>query len=82
MLASGPQHDDADAGIGVERLEHRAQLFALGHRDDVERWPVEDHVGALPLGVQLQAETVETLGERRHQRRQIAHAIPSGTRQR
>ena len=25
MLAGGPQHDDADASIGVERLEHRAQ---------------------------------------------------------
>src|ERR1700731_1622373 len=30
-----------------ERLEHGAQLLALGHRDDVERWPVEDHFGAL-----------------------------------
>src|SRR6516165_1129567 len=82
MLAGGPQHDDADARIGGERLEHRAQLFALGHRDDVERLPVEDHVGALPLGIRRQAEAVETFGEHRHQRRRIAHAIPSGTRRR
>jgi hypothetical protein len=82
MLAGGPQDDDADAGNGVERLEHRAQLLALCHRDDVERWPVEDHIGALPLGIQLQAEAVETLGECRRQRRRIAHAIPSDTRRR
>ena len=30
MLAHGAQHDDADARVGVERLEHRAQLLALG----------------------------------------------------
>ena len=75
MLAGGPQHDDADAGISIERLEHRAQFLALGHRNDVERWPVEDHVGALPLGIQLQAEAVETFGEPWHQPRRIAHAI-------
>ena len=69
MLAGGPQHDDADARIGVERLEHGAQLLALGHRDDVERRPVEDHIGALPLGIDLEAEAVETIGERRQQRR-------------
>ena len=47
MLAAGPQHDDADPRIGVGHLEGGAQLFALGHRDDVERRPVEDDVGAL-----------------------------------
>jgi hypothetical protein len=50
MLPGGPQHDDADAGISIERLEHRAQFLALGHRNDVERWPVEDHVGLQPGG--------------------------------
>src|ERR1700756_2860998 len=69
-------------GISIERLEHRAQFLALGHRNDVERWPVEDHVGALPLGIQLQAEAFEAFGEPWHQPRRIAHAIPSGTRRR
>jgi hypothetical protein len=64
-------------GISIERLEHRAQFLALGHRNDVERWPVEDHVGALPLGIQLQAEAFEAFGEPWHQPRRIAHAIPS-----
>src|SRR6516225_7496715 len=51
MLAGGPQHNHADARIGVEPLEHRAQFLALSHRDDVERRPVEDHIGALTLGI-------------------------------
>src|SRR5262249_1007743 len=36
MLAGGPQYDDADAGINIERLKYNAQLLALGHHNDVE----------------------------------------------
>ena len=43
----------------VERLEHQAKLVALRHRDDVERRPVEDDVGALARRVDLDAEAVE-----------------------
>ena len=61
MLADRAQHDDAHARILVERLEHEAKLVALRHRDDVERRPVEDDVGALARGVDLDAEAVEAL---------------------
>jgi hypothetical protein len=40
MLAHRPQHDYPHPRIGVEHLEDRAQLLALGHRDDVEGRPV------------------------------------------
>ena len=53
------QHDDAHACVLVERLEHQPQLVALRHRDDVERRPVEDDVGALARRVDLDAEAVE-----------------------
>ena len=49
---------------------------------DPERQRADVILDRLPLGIQLQAEAVETLGERRHQRRRIAHAIPSDTRRR
>ena len=59
MLADRAHHDDAHARILVERLEHEAKLVALRHRHDVERRPVEDHVGALARRVDLDAEAVE-----------------------
>src|SRR6266566_778502 len=59
MLALGAQHDDSDAPFGVERLEGRAQLLSLGHRDDVERRPVEDDIGALARRIDLDPEPVE-----------------------
>ena len=40
-------------------LEHQPKLVALRHRDDVERRPVEDDVGALARGIDLDAEAVE-----------------------
>ena len=58
-----PQYDDADPRVGVERLEHGTQLLALGHCDDIERRAVEDHIGALPRGIDLEAEAVENIGE-------------------
>ena len=61
MLAHRPQHDDAHARVLVQRLEHHAQLIALPHLDDVERRPVEHHVGALARGVDLDAKAVEFL---------------------
>ena len=59
MLTDRPHHDDADVVIGVEPFEGRAQLVALRHGYDIERRPVEDHIGALALGVDLDPETVE-----------------------
>ena len=52
-----PQYDDADPRVGVERLEHGTQLLTLGHRDDIERRAVEDHIGALPRGIATSALT-------------------------
>src|SRR6202035_3194650 len=67
MLALGAQHNDPDAPIGVERLESRAQLLALGHRYDVERRPVENNVSSLPRapGPTRAARTRGSLTERR-----------------
>ena len=70
MLTDRAHDDDAHARILVERLEHEAKLIALRHRHDVERRPVEDHVGALARGIDLDAEAVERrearIGESRH----------------
>ena len=68
MLADCAQHDHAHRRIFIERLEHEAQLVALRHGDDVERRAIEDHVGALARGVDLDAKAVERrqarIGER------------------
>jgi hypothetical protein len=65
MLAQRPHYDDADAVVGIERLEGDAQVLALRHRNDVERRPIEDHIGTLAPGVDLDAETVERAGDYR-----------------
>src|SRR5712692_10830408 len=62
MLALGAQHDDPDAPIGVEGLEGRAQLLAFGHRDDVEWRPVENDIGALARGIDLDTKAIEPVG--------------------
>jgi hypothetical protein len=59
VFARRPQHNDADHGIGVERLECHAQLLALPHRDHAQRWPVEDDVAAFASGVDFNAKPVE-----------------------
>src|SRR5262249_34971973 len=59
VLAHAAQHDDAHARVLVERLEDETQLIALRHGDDIERRPVEHHVGAFMFGVEFDAETVE-----------------------
>ena len=59
MLANRAQHDDTYPRIFVKRFEHEAQLVALRHLDDVERRPVENHVGALALGIDIDAKAVE-----------------------
>src|SRR5579862_1476278 len=73
MLAHGPQHVHAHARVFVQGLEHRAELIALPHLDDVERRPVKHHVGALARGVDLDTEAVELL-VLQTQIRQRAHA--------
>ncbi len=64
MLAHGAQHDDPHPRILVERLEHEPQLIALSHFDDVQRRPVEHDIGALTLGIDLDAKSVELLQAR------------------
>ena len=59
MLADRAHHDDAHARIFIQRLEHQPQLVALRHRDDVERWPVENDVGALTPLVDFDLKAVE-----------------------
>ncbi len=58
MLADGAQHDHPHARVLVDRFERQPQLVTLRHFDDVERRPVEDHVGALALGIDLDAKAV------------------------
>ena len=83
MLADGAQHDDAHPFILVQRLEHEPQLVALRHRNDVERRAVEDHVGALARGIDLDAKAVERgearVGESRtHRLRFLRCDLPCG----
>ena len=59
MLADRADHDNPHALIFVQCLEHEPQLVALRHRDDVERWAVENDVGALAHLVDFDLETVE-----------------------
>ena len=76
MLAHGAQHDDAHAGIFVERLKDEAKLIAFAHFDDVQRRPVEHDIGAFAGGIDLDAEAVELLQTRIGKRRggRIGHA--------
>src|SRR5580704_7823333 len=64
VLAGGAQHDDAHAGILVERFEDQTKLIALPHFDDVERRPVENDVGAFAGRIDLDAKAVEGLQAR------------------
>ena len=79
MLADGAQHDDPYPRILVDRFEHEAQLVALRHLDDVERRPVEDHVGALALVVDLDPEAVEAreprIGKSHGRAHTLAHTV-------
>src|SRR5581483_8928653 len=59
VLADRAQHDDAHAGVLVERLENQAQLVALRHLDHIERGAVEDDVRALLALVELHGKAVE-----------------------
>jgi hypothetical protein len=60
MLAGRAHDDDADALVRFESLEDGAQLLALRHGDDIERRPVEDHIGA--LAIDIDPETVKRVG--------------------
>ena len=62
MLTQRPHHDDADVLVDIRSLEGGAQLLTLRHRDNIERRPVEDHIGTLAPGVDLNVETVERAG--------------------
>src|SRR5207248_296617 len=73
MLAVRAQHDDAHPAVRVGGLEGDAQLFALTHRDDVERRPVEDDVDAFLRGIDLDPEAVEPVGLRRAPRRHLGY---------
>lgn len=53
VLAPGAHDDHAHAVVLVERLECSAQLVAGVHRNDVERRAMQDDVGALAGGVDL-----------------------------
>ena len=59
ILAFRAEHDNAHIVVTVERREHRRELLALRHADDVERRPVENDVG--PCAVYFHAEAVEVL---------------------
>jgi len=48
--------------FGEPAVDRREQVVRFGAATLVAAEPVEDHIGALPLGIRLQAEAVETLG--------------------
>jgi hypothetical protein len=64
VLALSAKYDHADAIILVERLEDAAKLVALAHRDGVHRRAGQHDIGALALGIDLDAEAVEVLQAR------------------
>ena len=59
MFSDRPQHDNPNAGIVVEHLEHKPQLIALRHLDDIEWRPIENDVGTFSLTINFDAETIE-----------------------
>ncbi len=59
VLALGAQHDHAHVRVGVQGLEHGAELVALGHGDHVQRRPAEDDVAPLAPCVDMDLEAVE-----------------------
>src|SRR5262249_39891420 len=76
MLTDGSQHDNPNTCILIQRLEGEAQLIALRHLDDVERRPVENDVGPLLGGINLDVKTVEFAKTRIKERRRCAHLGP------
>jgi len=68
VLADRAQHDDTNAGILIQGLEHEPQLVTLRHGDGVERRPVENDIGALALRGNLDTETVKVLQSRIRER--------------
>jgi len=73
MLAHCPEHDHAHPRISVEDLEGYPQLLALGHRNHIQRPPVEDDVAALVRWVDLDAKPIDLAGQGRDQRRNVGH---------
>ena len=73
MLAHCSEHDDAHSRIGVEDLEDYPQLLALGHRNHIQRRPIEHDVAALVRRVDLDAKPVELARQSRDERRNIGH---------
>ena len=59
ILAHCPEHDHAHPRISVEDLEGYPQLLALGHRNHIQRRPIEHDVAALVRRVDLDAKPVE-----------------------
>jgi hypothetical protein len=55
------------------RTRSSAQLVALRHDDDVQGRPVEDDVGALAAGVELDAEPVERAQQRVVEDHRLGH---------
>src|SRR5579875_215366 len=61
IRAARADDDRADTRVTIELGENRRKLLTLGHRDHVERRPIENDVGALARRVNLDAKAVEAL---------------------
>src|SRR5262249_54792566 len=59
MFPRGTQHNDANAPILVQCLEHEAELIALRHGDNIEGRAIEDDVGTLACGIGLDTKCIE-----------------------
>src|SRR5690606_6195115 len=59
MLPLAADDDDADPLVVIQLVDHRGDLWALGHAHDVERRPVQHDVRPLRLGRDLDTKSVE-----------------------
>src|SRR6478735_6873405 len=66
---------ETTSGVASRRPLMLPPLVTLRHRNDVEGWAVQDHVGAFARGIDIHAEAVERgkagVGESR-----THHAVP------
>jgi hypothetical protein len=68
VFSFGAEYDDTNTLIAVQRFESLSQLFALRHGDNVQRWALQDDVGALAGGIECNPEAVRVIGQIRGKR--------------
>jgi hypothetical protein len=77
VFAVGAHDDHPHALVFIQRFECGAQLVAGMHRNDVQRRPMQDDVGALTCGIDLDREAIELLKQRLAAMGQVSHFVYS-----